>query len=334
MGYNPKHAIVRVYKGMSKKAKVSVVGGVAVLGLAAGIAPSFASTTPAVPVITSTAFTPYYTASVGHVALTTSVDGATSTATINANDTVTLESDSTSGAYAQANLAVPVGSALPAEVPGFVPSATPAGTGDPRFVITLANGDMLDNDQTDTVADDSSATAADWEFYNGTAWSSAETYSAAVTSAAAVADHSVSSVYIVVDASAANTPITLSDIEYAGAVMRVQKSTPHLTQGHIVTVDNNRAELGWTYNGYGTDDECAFTRTFGFDMTAADGTPHYGFTCSNAAVAPAGTGIGYWGGLGAGHTYDIEYLPATVINGVRTLIKGAPVGWINVVTTK
>ena len=45
------------------------------------------------------------------------------------------------------------------------------------------------------------------------------------------------------------------------------------------------------------------------------------------------TGIttGYWDGLAAGHTYDIELIPA---GANRQPLPDAQVGWINVVTTR
>jgi hypothetical protein len=111
----------------------------------------------------------------------------------------------------------------------------------------------------------------------------------------------------------------------------VSKFGPHLTHGHIITVSNTRAELGWTYADYGKLKECAVTQTFGFNMTAANGAAHKGFTCYNPSVDAPNQGIGFWSGLAAGHTYDISFTPAYA-NG--TPIPHAPVGWINVVTTK
>lgn len=102
-------------------------------------------------------------------------------------------------------------------------------------------------------------------------------------------------------------------------VTRTKVDQPHLTGGHVISVSNNDAEIGWT-DGPGV--HYVLTRTFGFGMTAANGDPHYGFT---------GITTGYWGGLAAGHTYDIELIPA---GANRQPLPDAQVGWINVVTTR
>jgi hypothetical protein len=47
------------------------------------------------------------------------------------------------------------------------------------------------------------------------------------------------------------------------------------------------------------------------------------------AAADAG-GAGYWEGLAAGHTYDIELIPA---GANRQPLPHAQIGWINIVTT-
>ena len=72
------------------------------------------------------------------------------------------------------------------------------------------------------------------------------------------------------------------------------------------------------------------TRTCGYSMTDSSGNPHYGFTCYNPAVNAPGTDVGYWKGLAAGHTYDIQLIPAGLN---RRPLPGAVAGWINVGTT-
>jgi hypothetical protein len=86
--------------------------------------------------------------------------------------------------------------------------------------------------------------------------------------------------------------------------------------GHVVTVDNNDAQLGWKFGG-GAQYACA--RTFGFGMTV-NGSPHLGFTSATT---------GYWSGLAAGHTYDIELFPCNSMEQPT-----GPTGWINLVTTR
>ena len=95
-------------------------------------------------------------------------------------------------------------------------------------------------------------------------------------------------------------------------------AVPHLTGGHVISVDNNDAVLGWK-DGPGV--HYVLARTFGYGFTV-NGSPHVGFT---------GGEKGYWSGLAAGHTYDIELIPAGA-NGQP--LPGAVIGWINVVTTR
>jgi hypothetical protein len=53
-----------------------------------------------------------------------------------------------------------------------------------------------------------------------------------------------------------------------------------------------------------------------------NGSPHIGFTSITT---------GYWWGLAAGHTYDIELIPA---GANRQPLPHAQVGWITIVTTR
>ena len=114
-----------------------------------------------------------------------------------------------------------------------------------------------------------------------------------------------------------------------GAPATAAGTGPYLTAGHVISVSNNRAEVGWTY---GPGVSCALTETFGYGMTV-NGAPHFGFTCFNASKAadqPDGD-VGYWSGLAAGHTYDIELIPAGT---GRLPLAGEQTGWITVVTTR
>ena len=104
---------------------------------------------------------------------------------------------------------------------------------------------------------------------------------------------------------------------------------PYLTAGHVISAGNNRAEVGWNY---GPGVSCALTETFGYGMTV-NGAPHFGFTCYNASKTqdqPDGD-VGYWTGLAAGHTYDVELIPAGTN---RQPLAGEQTGWINVVATR
>jgi hypothetical protein len=101
---------------------------------------------------------------------------------------------------------------------------------------------------------------------------------------------------------------------------------PHLYNGHVITVNNNDAEIGWNF---GPGVTCALTRTFGYGFTV-NGSPHQGFTCYNPAENAPGTDTGYWGGLAAGHGYDIQLIPAGTN---RRPLPNAQTGWIYIHTT-
>ncbi len=93
---------------------------------------------------------------------------------------------------------------------------------------------------------------------------------------------------------------------------------PHLLGGHVITVGNNSAVIGWT-DGPGV--KYVLAKTFGYGFTV-NGDPHIGFT---------GISTGYWNGLAAGHTYDIELIPA---GADRKPLPHALAGWVTVVTTR
>lgn len=101
---------------------------------------------------------------------------------------------------------------------------------------------------------------------------------------------------------------------------------PHLYGGHVITVNNNRAQIGWYY---GPGVSCALTRTFGYGFSVY-GSPHVGFTCFNPDKGIKDGDIGYWSGLAAGHGYDIQLIPAGTN---RQPLPHAQVGWIYIHTT-
>lgn len=96
----------------------------------------------------------------------------------------------------------------------------------------------------------------------------------------------------------------------------VHPQHPYIYGGHIVSVNNNDVVLGWNYGG-GAKFAC--TRTFGFNMSV-NGSPHLGFTSADE---------GFWSGLAAGHTYDMEIYPCNAAHQ-----QTGPTGWINLVTTR
>jgi hypothetical protein len=99
---------------------------------------------------------------------------------------------------------------------------------------------------------------------------------------------------------------------------------PHLYGGHVVYVNNNRAEIAWNESA---GVHCVLTRTFGYGFSL-NGSPHIGFTCD---TGHRGSDAGYWAGLAAGHGYDIQLIPA---GENRRPLPGAVTGWIYIHTTQ
>jgi hypothetical protein len=243
--------------------------------------------------------------------------GTGSTAAWNAAGTaVTLKPSNVSGASAQVDLVKP-----PAPSAATAPTltASSASAGDPRWVIEFHNGDYLFGELPNGTTAQS---ALSWKLEPaGTAEPS---WSAALTAVGAGgADNQVTSAFVVDDAGYAGTSVDVSSITYNGeAVVPYVKPKPaprpHLYGGHVISVDNNDAQIGWL-DGPGV--HYVLTRTFGYGFSL-NGSPHLGFT---------GITTGYWYGLAAGHTYDIELIPA---GADRQPLPNAQVGWITIVTTR
>lgn len=243
--------------------------------------------------------------------------GSGSTAAWNTSGTaVTLDPSKASGASAQVDLVKPPAPSA-AEAPTL--TASSASVGDPRWVIEFHNGDSLFGELPNGTAPQSALT---WSL--GPA-STPESWAAALAAVdAGGADNQVTSAFIVDDTGYAGTAVTVSNITYNGeAVVPYVKPAPpaprpHLYGGHVITVNNNDAQIGWK-DGPGV--HYVLTRTFGYGFSL-NGSPHIGFT---------GITTGYWGGLAAGHTYDIELIPA---GANRQPLPDAQVGWITIVTTR
>ncbi|HEY6494869.1 MAG TPA: hypothetical protein VIZ43_16470 [Trebonia sp.] len=244
--------------------------------------------------------------------------GTGSTAAWNASGTaVTLDPSNASGASAQVDLIKPP---VPSATQAPTMTASSASAGDPRWVIEFHNGDDLFGQLPNGATSQSTLT---WSLEpSGTAEPSWAAALAAVDGGGA--DNAVTAAFIVDDTGYAGTAVTVSGISYNGdavvpSVKPKPAPRPYLYGGHVITVNNNEAQIGWK-DGPGV--KYVLTRTFGYDMTQANGAPHYGFT---------GITTGYWGGLAAGHTYDIELIPA---GANRQPLPNAQVGWINIVTTR
>ena len=238
---------------------------------------------------------------------------ATGAAASFAGDTWTLSSGHGVGGGAQIDLINP-GTATTA--PTFTADTEYAGN--PRWVIEFHNGNYLFGNP----AAGSNASNLNWTLEPGD--HSEANYAAALTAAqAGGADDQVTSAFIVLDIGNPNVTVHLTDVTYNGhAVVQGPKIVfgipPFLYGGHVISVNNNRVQVGWN-DGPGV--HYVLARTFGLNMTDASGQPHYGFT---------GITTGYWSGLAPCHGYDIELIPA---GANRQPLPNAHVGWIFVKTT-
>lgn len=282
---------------------------VAALALGAGAANAAPAAAPA----------PVYVASIGNIPFTTLAKGTGASAVVNAGDTFSLTVGApTATTYAQAELALPTNSALSTVAPTLATDNYAAGS--PRWVLQLGNGKTLFGYPAQF-----GSTTDNWEV-NGV--SGYFTYDQAVQKAGGYGQV-VANAFIVADGDqAAGTTDVVSHVSYGGTNMTVallRAPRPHLYGGHVIFVNNNDAQVGWYY---GPGVTCVLTRTFGPNMTSANGKPHPGFTCYNKN----GLGIGFWSGLAAGHTYAIRYIPASPVT--REALPNAQVGWITLVTTR
>jgi hypothetical protein len=243
--------------------------------------------------------------------------GAGSTAAWNAAGTaVTLNAGKATGASAQVDLVKPP---APSATVAPTMTASSASAGDPRWVIEFHNGAYLFGELPTSTTPGSGLT---WTLEPG--GTAEPSWAAALAAAdAGGADNQVTSAFIVDDTGYAGTAVSVSGITYNGdAVVPYVKPAPvvrpHLYGGHVISVDNNDAQIGWK-DGPGV--HYVLTRTFGYGFSL-NGSPHLGFT---------GITTGYWWGLAAGHTYDIELIPA---GSNRQPLPNAQVGWITIVTTR
>jgi hypothetical protein len=114
--------------------------------------------------------------------------------------------------------------------------------------------------------------------------------------------------------------------------------TPHLPPfvyaGHVITVNNNRASVGWSESPFGWPNDgngkCEEVRIFGFGFTV-NGSPHIGFTCDHGT---SNTNVGFLTGLTPGHNYFLQVVPAQGTYGNHHPIPGVDLtGGIDVLTT-
>lgn len=132
-------------------------------------------------------------------------------------------------------------------------------------------------------------------------------------------------------------PFTVNDV--AGTtgsafVQWLRFIPPYVYNGHTITVDTNRAVVGWNF---GPGVSCALVQIVGFGFGTA-GSPHVGYTCFNASVDPldhgAKTNKGYLTGLHPHQTYALKITPATHVTDRADArpLPGARSGYVDVFT--
>jgi hypothetical protein len=115
-------------------------------------------------------------------------------------------------------------------------------------------------------------------------------------------------------------------------IIPIHPVVPYVYAGHVITVDNNSATVGWSDStlGWPSANHCVEVREFGYGFTV-NGSPHVGFTCDNGNPAQD---VGYLSGLAAHHTYFLQVVPAVGTYGDNHQIPGTDAhGGIDVVTT-
>lgn len=90
---------------------------------------------------------------------------------------------------------------------------------------------------------------------------------------------------------------------------------PYVYDGHVITVNNNDATVGWSESEHGWPAgdpvKCEMVRVWGYKFSTTSGSPHVGYTCDNGHP---GTNEGFLTGLAAGHTYFLQVVPATHVD--------------------
>lgn len=258
-----------------------------------------------------------YAAQVGNVPVTTSALGVGSSATVNPAGTLTLiPGTPASSTYAEADLSLPAGSVLPLIAPTFVTSGYAAGS--PRWVIKLANGGMLFNEQSGTAGDGANPLAADWAYNTGSGWSAAATYLIAVSHVGGFGQ-AVSDAYLVADGDQpAGTADVLSLVQYGGQFLKVTPlfaPVPRLSKGHAVELTPAREDVYFTQSGAASWDHFTIV-----GPGAING--HQGWV--NGKI---GLNAAVYGGLEAHHTYTVFYQPVTSQGGT-TPVPGSHIGYV------
>jgi hypothetical protein len=204
-------------------------------------------------------------------------------------------------AYAQEVLQVK-GGVVPAPTEGPAFATNNYASGSPRIVIDLGNGHSLWGYP---AASGLNGTDMAWAVDNGNTYTS---YATAYNTALAY-ETTVKDAYVVEDADQTpGTSDTITSFTYGGAPVEPMVT---LSNGHVVSVNNNRAEVAWTATPAAAEYKVVINGP-NFDMR------------TNVITATAA----FYSGLAAGHTYAVYVTPLDA-NGYAV----GSTGDINFVTT-
>lgn len=134
------------------------------------------------------------------------------------------------------------------------------------------------------------------------------------------------------DSSADGDGNVLADGNITGKVTAPAKAVPYVYAGHVLTVSQDKATVGWSDSktGWPTASQCVEVYIYGPGFTSPNGGAHVGFTCNNGDQA---ANIGVLWGLHKGSTYALFVRPATGTYGSHHPIAGTDAkGRVDVVT--
>jgi hypothetical protein len=204
-------------------------------------------------------------------------------------------------AYAQEVLQVK-GGAVPAPTEGPAFATDNYASGSPRIVIDLGNNHSLWGYP---AASGLNGTDMAWAVDNGNTYTD---YATAYNSALAY-ETTVKDAYVVEDADQTpGTADTITDFTYGGAPVEAMVTLSH---GHVVSVNNNRAELAWTATPAAAEYKVVING------------PNFNMQTNVITATTA-----FYSGLEAGHTYAVYVTPLDA-NGNAV----GSTGVINFVTT-
>ncbi|HET6189894.1 MAG TPA: hypothetical protein VFE59_23230 [Trebonia sp.] len=183
-------------------------------------------------------------------------------------------------AYAQAVLQVK-GGVVPATEPEFTTDNYASGS--PRIVIDLGNGHSLVGYPAKSGLN---GTDMAWAVDNGSTYTS---YATAYQNALAY-ETTVKDAYVVEDADQTpGTADTITSFTYGGAPVEAMVTLSH---GHVVSVNNNRAEVAWTATPAAAEYKVVING------------PNFNMRTNVITATTA-----YYSGLEAGHTYAVYVTP-------------------------